>query len=47
MDLISLGIGLGIGLGVGVAAGWFITSLLYRKDLELHRKELELSLIHI
>ena len=37
MDLISLG----IGLGVGIAAGWFITSLLYRKDLELHRKELE------
>ena len=37
MDLISLG----VGLVVGVAAGWFITSLLYRKDLELHRKELE------
>ena len=37
MDLILLG----IGLVVGVAAGWFITSLLFRKDLELHRKELE------
>ena len=37
MDLILIG----IGLGVGALVGWIITSLLYRKDLQLCRKELE------